>query len=303
MSCSPKYNSNKQDGVKTCYNLKDLKEIAKEHNKNIKNKENKIKLNQKKENLYNSIKELNFEKCGDNEFCWLKQNSLEINKDANKFLKKFRPKQPESWKKNKNKWLNTYNLLNVMMQYQEKYKKFHFLGVHPIDFEFKINSSTCVAQEMCDLDLKELKKNNKNKLGAIFNLDKHTQSGSHWVSLFINLDEKSNNYGIYYYDSNGIRAPYEVQNFVLKIQNQNKELMNQNKELMNQNKKNDKNLKFYQNNIKHQNESSECGMFSLYFIDQSLKNISFDLFVNKKNLNDKYVFDLRDKYFNKINSV
>ena len=33
-----------------------------------------------------------------------------------------------------------------------------------------------------------------------------------------------------------------------------------------------------------------------------LKNISFNLFVNKKNLNDKYVFDLRDKYFSKINS-
>ena len=28
-----------------------------------------------------------------------------------------------------------------------------------------------------------------NKIGIIFNLDKHDESGSHWVSMFINIKE------------------------------------------------------------------------------------------------------------------
>jgi len=283
-SCSPKYNTDKG----TCYNLQDLKDIAKEYNKNVNNRE-KIKLNQNKKDLYDSILKANYGECGNNEFCWLKQNYMEINKDINKFLLKFRPEQPNTWKEDKNKWLNTFNLLDVMNQYQDKYKNFHFLGVHPIDFELKVSQSTCVSQNMCDIDIKDLIKNKKYKLGAIFNLDKHTQSGSHWVSLFINLNEKSKNYGCYYYDSNGKNAPLEVKDFVSKVIKDRLEISN--------NK-----MEFYQNNVKHQFENSECGMFSLYFMDQSLKNISFKNFISKKYLNDNFVFKLRNKYFNKKNS-
>ena len=144
MSCSPQYNTNKD----TCYSLQDLKEIAKSYNKNIK-RGNKIKLNQSKEKLYNAIVKANYNKCGDNEYCWLKQNYMEINKNVDKFLEKFRPEQPNTWKNNPKQWLNTYNLLNVMSQYEKKYKNFKFLGVHPIDFAFK-KDNTCISQNMCD---------------------------------------------------------------------------------------------------------------------------------------------------------
>ena len=62
-------------------------------------------------------------------------------------------------------------------------------------------------------------------------------------------------------------------------------------------------MHFFQNNIRHQLENSECGMFSLYFLDQSLKNINFNKFIMNKYLNDKFVFNLRNKFFNKINSI
>lgn len=280
MSCSPKYNTNKG----TCYNLKDLKEIAQNYNKE--NNNNKIKLNQTKENLYNSILQANYDKCGDNEYCWLKQNYMEMNKDINKFLLKFRPEQPGSWKEEPKKWLNTYNLLNVMSQYEKKYKNFKFLGVLPIDFAHNTGFGTCISQNMCDLNIKELVNNKIYKLGNIFNLDKHYQNGSHWVSLFINLNPKSKNYGCYYYDSNGRNAPLEVKKFVSKVISDNSKLTN-------------KELKFYENNIKHQFKNSECGIFSLYFIDQSLKNVNFNQFINKKNLHDDNMFKLRTKFFNK----
>jgi len=283
MSCSPQYNTNKD----TCYSLQDLKEIAKSYNKNIK-RGNKIKLNQSKEKLYNAIVKANYNKCGDNEYCWLKQNYMEINKNVDKFLEKFRPEQPNTWKNNPKQWLNTYNLLNVMSQYEKKYKNFKFLGVHPIDFAFK-KDNTCISQNMCDLNISDLIKNKFYKIGNIFNLDKHYQSGSHWVSLFANLNPKSKNYGIYYYDSNGNSAPLEIKNFVKKLIEDNLKLTN-------------KRLNFYQNNIRHQLENSECGIFSLHFMDQCLKNISFNKFINNENLNDNEMFKLRNKFFNKKNS-
>jgi hypothetical protein len=277
MSCSPKYNTNKR----TCYSLRDLKDIANNYNKYSKDV---IKLNQNKQKLYDDIISANYEKCRNNEFCWLKQNYMKINNDIEKFLEKFRPESPNTWNSNPKKWLNTYNLLDVMTQYEKKYKNFKFLGVHPLDFAFK-NGDICISQNMCNLDISNMIKNKIYKIGNIFNLDKHYQTGSHWVSLFINLNTSSKNYGIYYYDSNGIGAPYEIKNFVSKIINDNKKL-------------NNKKLNFYQNNIKHQFENSECGIFSIYFLDQCLKNVSFKKFINKKNLNDKSMFELRKKFFN-----
>ena len=50
-------------------------------------------------------------------------------------------------------------------------------------------------------------------------------------------------------------------------------------------------------NIEHQKGGSECGMFSIYFLDKCLKNVGFSNFINNKKLNDDLVFKYRDKYF------
>ena len=284
MSCSPLYNSNNN----TCYSLNDLKEIAKKFN-NQNTTQHKIKLTQNKQQLYKALVKANYNECGNNEYCWLKQNYMYINNDIKKFLIKFRPSMPDNWKETPNYWLNTYNLINVMVQYEDKYKNFKFLGVHPIDFSFKQNN-ICISENMCNININDLYKKKIYKLGGIFNLDRHYQSGSHWVSLFANINLKSKNYGIYYYDSNGRNAPLEIRKFALKLITENFDITK-------------KKMHFFQNNIRHQLENSECGMFSLYFLDQSLKNINFNKFIMNKYLNDKFVFNLRNKFFNKINSI
>jgi hypothetical protein len=38
--------------------------------------------------------------------------------------------------------------------------------------------------------LKDYIDKNITKIGIIFNLDNHNESGSHWVSLFIDLEDK-----------------------------------------------------------------------------------------------------------------
>ena len=280
LTCSPK---TKLDKVKTCYSLSQLKKIAKNYNNSH---TDKINLNVGKKELWEQLMAKNFDNCSNNEYCWLKQNYMKINTEISKYKENFRPEKPKEWDNDPNKWLNTYNILNVMNQYQDKYNKFKFIGVFPIDFRTKIGN-TCVSPEMCSLNVKDLLKEKKTKLGFVFNLDKHWQSGSHWTSLYINLDINSKNYGAYYYDSVGNKPPPEVSDFIKIVKQQLKKL----------NLKTNKDFKFLHNNIEHQKGGSECGMFSMYFLDKCLKNINFNKFINNKNLNDELVFKHRNIYY------
>jgi hypothetical protein len=56
-------------------------------------------------------------------------------------------------------------------------------------------------------------------------------------------------------------------------------------------------LTFKYNKTKHQYGNTECGMFSMYFINEFLKNKTFINIVGNKKLNDKLVFKLRNKFF------
>ena len=286
-SCSPSVSN-----CKTCYSYNQLKDIARNYNKYYKYDKSKkiIELNKtkNKEELLKELQLVNKEVCGNNEYCWLKQNYMKLNSSIDSYKDKFRPEKPKEWKNNPKTWLNTYNILNVMKQYEDKYNKFKFIGVFPIDFMNKYGTKTCISEEMCSINLKELYKKNIRRLGVIFNLDKHNQSGSHWVSLFINFNKTNKNFGAYYYDSNGIKPPMEIIEFIKVIKKQVYELY--------KNLDEDK-FKFTYNKKRHQFGGSECGMFSLYFMNESLKNISFNKFINNKNLNDNYVFNLRNKYY------
>ena len=276
-TCSPKV---RQNYSPTCYSKDELIRIAKNYNKT--HTTDKIRLNSNKSELWKDIKNKNFNICKNNEFCWLKQNYMEINTGLEN---KFRPEKPKDWEQIENKWLNTYDILNVMEQYEDKYNSFKMIGVFPIDFKTKIEG-TCVSPIMCQLNLKDLIKKKKKKLGFVFNLDKHYESGSHWTSMFINLNKNSKNFGAYYYDSVGNKPPSEIFDFIKLLKAQSKKDLN-------------KEFPFKYNKITHQRGGSECRMFSLYYLERSLQNINFNTFVNNKNLNDNFVFKLREKYYTK----
>lgn len=228
-----------------------------------------------------------------NEQCWLKHiNNKEIVKKINNRF--FAPKQPEKWKTNKNTWLWDKNIFDVLNQYDIEHTDFTFIGPTPIDFDSSIDIfHNCVNKQMCSFSIKNYLKKKISKIGIVFNLDKHNQDGSHWTSMFINLDENF----IYYMDSAAMDIPDEVHKFVERLKQQNKDL-------------NRKEFKFYTNiPLEHQKGDSECGMYSLYFIitmltkkteDRTFKNYQeiIDYFSNKR-ITDKFVFKYRDKYFNK----
>ena len=225
------------------------------------------------------------------EDCWLKQiTDDQLRKRIDRYI--FAPDQPYEWSNNPNEWLSNYDILNVLEQYEETYKHFEFIGPTPIDFDTVLESRQCVYNELCHFDLKSLVSKGKTKIGVVFNLDKHNQSGSHWVSLFVDTDGKF----IFFFDSAGSKCPKAVYALVKRIQEQASNMGHK--------------YRLYQNYPKtHQYSNTECGVYSLFFIITMLTNktkfnpnMSFEdklkLF-QKHRIPDKYVERYREVYFNK----
>jgi hypothetical protein len=178
--------------------------------------------------------------------------------------------------------------MNVLEQYEQTYKQFEFIGPTPIDFDTVVHGK-CVEMELCKFNLADHIKNGKKYIGVIFNLSPHTSSGSHWVSLFVDVKHRV----IFYFDSAGDSIPKEINDFVERIKTQT-----------------ESKYIFYQNHPKeHQMGNTECGVYSLFFIITMLTGKSqmvkgqmtmrqkINLF-KKRTIPDKYIEKYRNIYFN-----
>ena len=266
LRCHPKNKSKK-----SCLTNNVLLELKKTWN--LRHPDKKIKTNnpnqiQRLIKKYNSI-------CN-NELCLI--DSLIHNNEEVK-EKIFAPFTPLQWKKDKNTWLNSLDITNVMRQYEETHKNFKFIGPSPIDFDDRKYIS-CVWPELCNFDINEMIKNKKEKIGIIFNLDPHYKGGSHWICLFIDLQKRY----ILFLDSNGSEIPQEI----LKLKNK---ILSQSKEP----------LKYYDNQgLVHQRTNTECGMYCLYTIITLLTNTKTPNYFIKKRIPDNVVEKYRDIYFNNV---
>lgn len=211
-----------------------------------------------------------FKNCNDQK-CWTKQKFMQdMDIKIRKQLEKntFRPLGPAQG----NKWLNTTNIDEAMQQYEEEYKDFFYLGTVPIDFDkvgyrnFKTGFDKYIEKE-------------KYKLGAVFNLDNSRQSGSHWVSMFIDLGKGE----VYFSDSYGMSPEKEIAEYMHKagdfiVNKLNKKLV----------------VKI--NKTRHQRGGSECGVYSMDFILRLLKGQKFDDIVAKR-IPDEVVNKRRNEFF------
>lgn len=288
LNCSP-FVKNKRANKNTCLTKPILEQIRNEYNHF--NPQSQINT-KNPDNIVMTLKS-KFKTCHDEE-CWL--NQIKDTGIRNKIKTQiFAPKHPKEWNQNPNEWLSNYDILNVLQQYMKTYDDFLFINPSFLDFDAPTLTDKCVSVEICDFSLKHNIQNNKTKIAFVFNLSKHNQPGSHWVSLFINIPEKF----IFYFDSAGEQIPPEIFNLVKRVQIQ----------ALSMNTK----LHFYQNSpLEHQYGNSECGMYSLFFIITMITNeiqnhnkpIQFKNtlqkinFFKKKRIPDEYVEQLRWKYFN-----
>jgi hypothetical protein len=276
INCSPK-DKNKINKF-SCYtdnNLYKLRNLW-----NIRHKDMIISTNDTKE-IHKLLTQHMSNVCN-KESCWLKQKfiSSDISKDM---MESFAPKSPKEWKQNPNDWLSTTEIMKVMKQYEKAYNCFDFIGPSPIDFDTKLMYGECVWNEICNFSISEQIKNGKTKIGFIFNTDTHEKPGQHWISLFVNIKKSQ----IFYFDSVGEKATKQVMDLVNRIISQG-------------NKENPKiKFKFDSNvGVEHQYGSSECGIYSIFFIVHMLEDKITKHYLKNHILKDEYMQKFRKIYFN-----
>jgi hypothetical protein len=232
--------------------------------------------------------------------CWLKQPVMKINEHSSTASKQlfdalqnaYKPHKPSAWKKNRREWLNTFDILTVMKQYEAKYTTFEFLGVFPVDFAKTVkdtssSAKTCIVQDMCNFNLDKLKASGKLSFGIVMNLDRHNEPGSHWVACYCCFDPKNTKkYGICYYDSGGELPPTPIADFIKTVIHQVDD---------------PKNFKKKYNNTRHQFKNTECGIFSMLFVTLCLNNPHLTYHALRslvpRDKNDNQVNKLRDHFY------
>jgi len=294
LNCSPAVQG-KTLSESSCLTPDILLKIKTKYNED--HKDNQILSKDPREIWTELNKRLSQEGCK-KEDCWLKElDDKTLITSVKKYI--FAPEMPKEWITNPDEWLSNFDIFNVLSQYETKYKDFKLMGPTTIDFDTRLKErgNKCVEEEICKFDLKHDINNGFKKFACVVNLDKHWQGGSHWVSLFVDI----NNQIIFYFDSAGTNStPKEIIDLVNRITEQGKHLDHP------------VDFKFYTNGkLYHQTGNTECGMYSIFFIITMLTGKTpfhknhilsiqerLDLFL-KKRIPDEVIFDYRDLYFNK----
>jgi hypothetical protein len=265
--CSPnkKFDSN----LKTCYEHKDLQDIAKAYNKFRKSvclentcvKFTIIDTTLFKNELY---KELQKRLEGIQEYKWIE---LEFIKSLDKSTREkiqfftFKPKPI----KTKRTWFNTDNINDILQQYQLKVNEqngenyYKFLGAQPSDISRLINFNWNELQ-------------NKYKyVSIVFNIDKHTRPGQHWLCCFIDNVTKT----VEYFDSLGHQPNKYIREFLLNFETD---------------------YTFKINKIAFQDKSNLCGLYACWFTILKLEGNTFEK-IQEMNVSDKEMYKYLDKVF------
>jgi hypothetical protein len=275
----------------SCYTLTDLLLITKSYNSIYKKDKILIKKD-KKYLLKNLLSKMNNKyNCKNSQSCWIntnvvkKLNNREIEKNT------FKPKGP----KKQYEWLSTSDINNVMSQYEKKYNNFKFFGAVPYDFE------ELPGLDIYNLNFNDLANKKINKFGTVINLDEHTSNGSHWVSLYTDLNKNQ----IYFFDSFGNKPGSRIRKFTTKIlthmynKKYNKNLNT--KQFLELTDKNNKQFEYFDvryNKKQHQFKNSECGVYSMNFLIRLLNGETFNN-ITENITADKEMNICRNVYFRK----
>ena len=304
MKCAP----SKKFTNGSCFSIDSLKKIAENYNKR---NNNKIDLNLNKTELVNQLENKLSEKCSE-QTCWLRLDIVKELDNEDILNNTFRPKGPSK----KYEWLSTTHINEVIEQYQTNHKDFIFLGAVPSDFD------EIPVLGISNLNFEELEKDKKHKFGMVINLDEHNKNGSHWVALYFDLKK----YQIYFFDSLGRRPIKRIRKYINKVSKylymkkyneklpinniiehiksvkklpQNKlDKMIQKNSYLNNLLGGGFDIKY--NNIQHQFDNSECGVYSINFIIRLVSGESFDSIVNNITKDEKMNAN-RKVYFRNVN--
>jgi len=274
----------------TCFTLDELHTIAKDYNKTVSDNK-KINLWPTKKQMLVELKE-KLTECSD-QTCW---PTLKFIKDNESLNEAFKPNGPSG----QYDWLSTTEINECMERYMDVYPEFLFIGAVPIDIE------DLKQFGVKNLDYDKIAKKGKTKIGIIYNLDEHYKSGSHWVSFFIDSENKR----IYYSDSAAKPPDVRVKRLVKKIAERwyksdtGQKISLPIDSYMNEKEQNivEKRYGIKYNKTQHQFGGSECGVYSINFIVRLLRGDNFDI-IHKNRVTDKEMNVCRNEYFKNYGNI
>jgi hypothetical protein len=274
----------------SCFTLKELHSIASDYNK--KNSKDKIKLLDSKEDMVNELTKLLKKECSD-QICW---TTLKFVNNQQDLQDAFKPNGPAG----QYDWLSTTEINEGMERYMDLYPEFLFIGAVPIDIE------DLEQFGVKNLNYNKLAKKGKTKIGIVYNLDEHYKSGSHWVSFYIDTENKK----IYYSDSAGRPPEKRIKRLVKKLSEEwyqkdvGKKIDLPLNSYMNESGQNiveqKYDIKF--NQTQHQYGGSECGIYAMNFIIRLVRNDKFED-IHESRITDKEMNQCRKIYFNGYDNI
>lgn len=270
----------------TCFSIEALRKIADKWNETERPNMSKIEYDESTsgKTLWNSINNVMRARCN-NEVCWIHQDFIKNSHLAKELIKNFKPIMPAKWKLRPREWLNTLDIRNVMNQYEIKHPHFEFIGPVPMDFDTKLGFGQCVINELCNIKLKTLIDKGKTNIGVVFNLDKHTEKGSHWVAMCCKVDNNKKQGEICYWDSYGFKPNPEVVTLMKRLQSQGREMQYT--------------MQIKINDVRHQYKNSECGIYCIYFLTSMLAGKKFETIINNI-IDDDNMHAKRKEYFTTV---
>lgn len=192
-----------------------------------------------------------------------------------------KPKGP----RNNTDWLSNDNTDNVMKGINEEFEEFYWFSTTMIDFESSnIKSFLGIPSDRhlgdaFNIITKKLDEK-YNCFGCIINTDKSSncksgKCGTHWVCVFVDCRKLPDSpWTIEYFDSVGDPPDDEICQWQEKLK---KDLEDYRKELGETG-----GVITDINDIQHQKENNECGVYCSYFIRARVEGIPFSRFKNRK---------------------
>jgi Ulp1 protease family, C-terminal catalytic domain len=275
MSCAP----SKGNKTLSCYSLQSLQNIAKAYNKHY---GKKISIaGRSKTQLWKDIRDALSNRCGDSEYCWMKEVPAETKTPEIKY-DTFRPTMPKEWKKTAlTTWLNTDDINSVMKQYEYKYPDFFFVGPVPID----CNIGSKLSCQLTKFNVNKLLQHGIHKIAVIYNTDTSTGPGQHWQALTCTIPKaKGKAPGkITFFDSFGAKPSHQIMFLMRRLQTDLKQGSNV-----------DMDIEW--NKKQHQTDSYNCGMYSMYFIVKTLEGKTLKQ-INAMDLSHDKMQKLKKEYY------
>lgn len=234
----------------TCFDRVGLMRIITDFNRKYPDHKINYVKNTSNQKLWELIRNGMASRCGDSEWCWLDQSFLKKDSVIQNYYRPPRPTNPR-------KWLSTSDIDDVLKQYERLYNDFFFMGTVPLDFDTVIEA----YKQMNLCSNRNRRGHPVTKYGFVFNLDPHDKNGSHWVSMFLRLDMINPVIG--FFDSYGHPPPAQIKRLIERLRKQALDCFGIH-------------LNYKCNTVQHQHKNTECGVYSLYFIFQCLRGISFE---------------------------